>query len=225
MRKSVVALVIGAALIGTAANARDGAAYIGFEGGGSVGSGPQIDVGTTQNAAQLETDSNWGAGFLLGYDFGSFRIEAEASRNTSNQQQLVANGTFDVDPVSTGTQAFASVSGDVNSRSFMLNAVYDYGGEDGVAIFGGLGLGVNRTAIDTKIAGVATPLYADRDNGFAWQVLAGARLPVNDTLELGVKYRLFNAGGIDLDSAIGAPATASFTSHSVLATLTINFGG
>lgn len=225
MRKVIVAFAIGTSIMGSAANARDGAVYVGLEGGASIGGEPSLNIGATSNAASIDTDSGWDGGIVVGHDFGNFRLEGEVSLKEKNQQQLVGNGSFDIDPVSAGNQQLASVSGEVHTQSFMLNALYDIGGEDGVAVYAGGGIGLAETKIDTQIFGVVPPLLDDKGSGFAWQLLAGARLPINETLEFGVKYRLFNASGIDLTSGISGPISASYTSHSVLATLTVNLGG
>ena len=44
----------------------------------------------------------------------------------------------------------------------------------------------------------ARAIVNDSDTGFAWQALAGVRAPLNDRIDVGLKYRFFNANSVDL---------------------------
>src|SRR3546814_2014394 len=65
----------------------------------------------------------------------------------------------------------------------------------------------------------------DSDTGFAWQAIAGVRAPLSDSIDVGLKYRFFNADNLDLVDQTGRDVSTRFRSHSLLGTLTFNFGG
>ena len=65
--------------LATPALARDNAWYVGVEGGPMLVEDIQFDVSNGTDSNQLDYDAGYDFGGLVGYDFGAFRIEAEAS--------------------------------------------------------------------------------------------------------------------------------------------------
>jgi OmpA-OmpF porin, OOP family len=225
MKRYLVGLALACSMLATTANARDGSAYFTLEGGitsfGDIG----IDVNQTSNAMDLTTNAGWEYGAIIGYDFGSFRLEAEATRKTSEMQQLRGNSSFDTDEVTAGVQALASVRGNIEADAIMVNALLDIGGNDGVGAYGGVGIGYAGVRTDGSIDGVIAPFVDDSDNGLAWQLVAGVAASITESVELGARYRYFNVGGIDMTSPGGRNLKGTYSSHSLMATLTFNFGG
>ena len=94
----------------------------------------------------------------------------------------------------------------------------------GITVYGGGGLG------PSFVHG-----FHDRDSGFAWQYFGGVRYAISDKIDLGLKYRYFNSGVVELfddpqdfagngDSAVVTPIfKGKFRSRNLLATLTYNF--
>jgi outer membrane protein OmpA-like peptidoglycan-associated protein len=78
-------------------------------------------------------------------------------------------------------------SADAEAGAGMLNAYLDLFDEGGVQPYVGAGLGYVHE--ESTAAGDG--------NGFAWQVLAGVGLPVNDRLMLDVGYRYFSGPQLD----------------------------
>ena len=113
-------------------------------------------------------------------------------------------------------------NGDVNVLSFMLNGMLDFGDDDGLQGFVGGGVGVARTDVTNVFAG---PWLNDSDTGFAWQAIAGVRAPISDNWDVGLKYRFFNADAVSLIDQRGFDVDSRYRSHSLLGTLTYNFGG
>ena len=66
-------------------------------------------------------------------------------------------------------------------------------------------------------------MFDGSDNKFAWQGLAGMRVPVGERLEIGVKLRYFDAGTVEY-TMFQSPYTTKFRSTSALASLIYNFG-
>ena len=41
--------------------------------------------------------------------------------------------------------------------------------------------------------------FTDRDNGLAWQLLAGVYMPISENIDVGLKYRYFHPHGFDFN--------------------------
>ena len=105
----------------------------------------------------------------------------------------------------------------------MVNGLFDFGNQDGLSFYAGGG------------AGRARVKFADlRDNAWAYQLIAGARYAISSNIDIGLKYRYFRTGKVELvdDSAVTLLGNANrfasfdqkFKSHSLLASLIFNFG-
>ena len=182
--------------------------------------------------AEVRTKTGYDIGTMVGYDFGSFRLEAEGSYRRAEVQQI--QSAFGPVGFSTANVPFGKVS----SLSGMLNGYVETGADDGLQLFVGGGVGYGRVTVQATAR--PTPNTAiriqDRDEGFAWQLLAGARVPITDNLDLGLKYRFFNQNNVEVplfltNTATSVPITTTdvvsgrWRSHSVLVTLGYNFGG
>ena len=87
------------------------------------------------------------------------------------------------------------VDGDVSVLSAMVNGLLDFGDDDGWNGYVGGGIGVASVKIDFD-TDTALATTSDSDSGFAWQAIAGVRKAISENIDLGLKYRFFNAGGI-----------------------------
>ena len=196
-----------------------------------------------------------------GYDFGMFRLEAELGYKRTKLKRFSQDTAFGtavntaLNPAGTTGTAFVfpvndEDAFDLNTHasvlSGMVNALLDFGGDDG---FGGyVGAGFGRARVKE---------LGDRDSAWAYQGIAGIRFPVSSNIDVGLKYRYFRTGHLDFDTDAtsfagstrtvavpntGAGATGStnvtftrtaaitgvfddhFESHSLLASLIFNFG-
>ncbi len=209
------------------ATARDGQWYIQGDGGAMLVEDIDFDVNGTSNDVQGDYDSGYDFGAAVGYDFGAFRLEAEASYRAADLGNLTVgtNGVADgsvTDLVSGGT--FPAV-GEVNALSFMLNGLFDFGPDDGIQGFAGGGVGVARVDLDGTIASNGPGAFNDSDTGLAWQILAGIRAPLNDSWDVGLKYRYFNAVDVNIVDTLGSQYETDVSTHSILGSITYNFGG
>ena len=103
---------------------------------------------------------------------------------------------------------------------------YDFGDDDGLQGFIGGGVGVARTKFDGVTIQTSGPGFLDdSDSGFAWQLLAGVRAPLTDTIDVGLKYRFFNTSRLDTVDSLGRDVDGKWRSHSLLGTIGFNFGG
>jgi OmpA-OmpF porin, OOP family len=228
MKKIAFFLASAAAIASAPAQAREGQPYIGIEGGVLLEDQVDIDLAITDpqtNAAFADTETGIDADVVLGYDFGAFRLEAEGGYKRASYSGLtvldsrILPGGLTV-PVGTVVQN----EDDLEIWSGMVNGLLEFGNDDGFQVFGGGGVGFANIKLPVEVAGVGT-VVDDSSTDFAWQLIAGARVALGSNVDLGVKYRYFVADGFEFEAANGAPFEADFSSHSVLASLTYNFGG
>ncbi len=92
---------------------------------------------------------------------------------------------------------------DLEIWSGMVNALFEFGPDDGLRIYGGGGAGIARLELPVTVAGVGT-VIDDKKTDFAWQLIGGLRFPVTETIDLGLKYRYFDVEGFSLRAATGA---------------------
>jgi opacity protein-like surface antigen len=226
MRKIGLALATAAAVVATPALARDGAVYVGAELGVLKADDTDIDVGNVEDAITLDyrfdlpDDAGWDAAAFAGYDFGGFRLEAEVAKKKARIESLTS--TIGLPGAGAGTYA---TNGKTDVMSYMLNGMLDFGDDDGTSAFIGAGAGYATVDLENLSAFANTPVFLDdSDNGFAWQLFAGVRQALSDTVDMHVKYRYFNAGSLDIDDGVTA-GDMKFSSHSVLGGISFNFGG
>jgi OOP family OmpA-OmpF porin len=115
-------------------------------------------------------------------------------------------------------------SGSLTVGSAMANIMLDIGMGRGTTVYGGGGLGRS-----------FAHGFHDRDSGFAWQYFGGVRYAISGKIDLGLKYRYFNSGVVELfddpqefvgdgESVLVTPIfKGKFRSRNLLATLTYNF--
>ncbi|MDN3647074.1 outer membrane beta-barrel protein [Pontixanthobacter aestiaquae] len=227
MRKLVIGLAMASTALASPALARDGQWYV------EVGGGPMliedVDFNVNDGAGEVTADTKEGYDFggVVGYDFGAFRLEAEASYREGDIDNLVADAvgiprTTAPDVTPSGT---FPARGDINVLSFMMNGLFDFGPDDGLQGYFGGGIGVARTDAQACANPRACDAFNDSDTGLAWQALAGVRAPLSDSWDVGLRYRLFTAENLNIVDRFGRGLDGKFRSHSLMGTLTYNFGG
>jgi len=230
MRKLAIAVALSSTLLATPALARDDAWYVGGEFGGMIVEDADIDTAARANAITIQHEYGYDGGLFVGYDLGSFRIEAEAAYKKAdlsgmlNLIQLPGEGaTFP------GGHNFAG--GSTSALSFMINGMLDFGDDDGVQGFVGGGIGMARVKFNNqRVFASSPPFLDDSDSRLAWQLFAGVRQAITNNIDVTVKYRFFNVPDIQLVAQTGGAGATSqdvttrFRSHSLLGGITFNFG-
>ncbi len=232
MRKLVVVLALASTALATPALARDDSWYVGVEGGAMIVEDIDFDITTvagvrTANAATVDHDYGYDVDGVIGYDFGMFRAEAEVGYKSANIEGYRSSVTTPtVGSVGGVTQAgnFDFAGGKTTALSFMVNALLDFGDDDGIQGFVGGGAGVARVKADSYALNTRGAFIDDSDTVFAWQALAGVRAPITDNIDATLKYRFFNADDVRLVDTLGRTQEARFRSHSLLGGFTYNFG-
>ena len=228
IRRTAILLATAAAVLAPPALARDGAVYAGAEFGAMKANDSDIDVNGVEDAVTVDYDwdfpdeAGWDGSLFVGYDFGGFRVEGEASMKSADIDQYSSNIVFPGGaPAGTNIPAV----GDTDVQAFMLNAMGDFGDDDGVSFFIGGGVGWAKVDFDGFGAFDNQPAFLDDDDsGFAWQVFAGARQAISDTVDVHFKYRYFRTNGLDIEAGVNDIET-NWASHSFLGGISFNFGG
>ena len=213
MKKLILLTAVATAALASPALARDKTWYIEGDAGAVIVEDSTLAVATPLATNKLDTRVGYDFGGIVGYDLGMFRLEAETSYRRANVDSYTVNGT---------RYPRGTASGNESALSFMANGLLDFGPDDGLQGFVGGGVGVARVKV-LAAAPVGSNIN-DSDTGFAWQVLAGIRAPISNNVDVGLKYRFFNADKVNLLNAAGSAVNTRMRSHSLLATLTYNFG-
>ncbi|WP_309621285.1 outer membrane beta-barrel protein [Novosphingobium sp.] len=212
MRKLVIGMALASTVLATPALARDDSWYIEGDFGGTLVEDMQNLVSTGNGT--LSTKTGYDVGGIVGYDFGGFRLEAEASYRRAGAESF--------SPSPSTNLSGANLDGSASALSFMVNGLLDFGPDDGLQGFVGGGAGIGRVKVRVNTPSL---LYVDdSDSGFAWQALAGIRYPISDNVDLGLKYRLYNQDNVDLVTPRQGAVSSRFRSHSLMLTLGYNFG-
>ena len=228
MKTYLMAAAATAALIATPAMARDGQPYIGIEGGVMFPKDQDADVfvdyTTTQTPATTPSyvgpaDTTYSDMFgidykrgldidaIVGYDFGMFRLEGELGYKKASIDQFEIDNTDLAalnaalnrpsgagDPGAPGLPALSATDvesgGSIKIKSAMVNGLLDFGDEDGLSFYAGVGAG------RAWASGLG-----EKDSAWAYQGIAGVRYALSRNVDLGVKYRYFQTGRLDLSEA------------------------
>src|SRR5687768_10143123 len=198
--------------------------YVGGEFGAMIVEDMDVDIGAVANAVTLNHEYGYDGGIFVGYDFGAFRLEAEAAYKKARLDDYQTTIRLPLEgPIFAASR---EASGSSSALSFMINGMLDFGDDDGISGFVGGGVGMARVkANNYRNFANATPFLDGSDSRLAWQVFAGVRQAISDNIDVTVKYRFFNADKVRMTAFNGAEADYRFRSHSLLGGLTFNFGG
>ena len=233
MKKHLLVAAAVAAIASPAA-AQDSGPYVGIEGGVIFPRDTDIDADVNfadplvpdvaySDVFDLDYKTGFDIDAIAGYDFGMFRIEGELGYKRAKVNEIQLDQDFVTDyEDATGvdlSNVDFDLGGSAKVKSAMLNALVDVNA-GGVNLYAGGGAG--RAWVK---------LLGDKDSAWAYQFIAGARAPLTDSIDVGVKYRYFRTAGLDFsgnanftDADILLTNDSKFSSHSVLASLIFNFG-
>ncbi|MFM9851266.1 MAG: OmpA family protein [Sphingomonadaceae bacterium] len=229
MRKLAIAVALASTAMASPALARNDAWYIGVEGGASIVEDTSLDIGTLTNVATVDHKTGYDVDGIIGYDFGGFRLESEVGYKSADVTAFTSSTTTPIRGAANGAVRNAPAGryplagGQTSVLSFMVNGLIDFGADDGLQGFVGGGVGVARVRSEVGLNTFASSIN-DSDTGFAWQAIAGIRAPITDNIDVGLKYRFFNAPNVNLIDLAGRSVEGNYRSHSLLGSLIFNFG-
>ncbi|MEY4160734.1 MAG: hypothetical protein RLZZ136_1355, partial [Pseudomonadota bacterium] len=193
MRKLVMGMALASTALATPAMARDASWYVEADVGGVVVEDADYSILNVAGAGRYGAKTGYDFGGIVGYDFGTYRLEAETSYRRAGLDALTYN------PRALALSG-AAVDGKADALSFMVNGLLDFGPDDGLQGFIGGGAGIARVGLQNRDVRTATAVTVldDSHTGFAWQAIAGVRTPLSSRADIGLKYRYFNATGVDV---------------------------
>ena len=160
-------------------------------------------------SGEVDFDTGFVGAVAVGYGFGNgLRFEGELGYRQ--------NETDDFSGV--------DLSGRGEASSLMFNLLYDFDVSPRFVPYVGLGAGLAVVQAERVSPLPAADVTDDDDTVFAWQAILGVAIPLNDSLDLTVDYRYFDANDADLRSDAGVSFDAEYTSHSALIGLRYRFG-
>ncbi len=185
MKKFTISLLSATAFIASPAVAGDNEFYVGVGAGGAVSEDISLRETPTDEIV-VDTDLGWEAEGVLGYDAGPVRLEVEGAYKRIGVEAIDAGltgvpGRTTATGVQTLTDVIDPSSGDLAIWSGMVNALLDFGGNDGIGVSLGGGVGISNASLEKFTANTQGPGFIDDDDArFAWQAIAQLRVPLTD---------------------------------------------
>jgi len=224
MRKLAIAVALASTAMATPAVARDHSFYAGLEGGGMI----VEDMHLGYQDANLNIDDayrvNFGTGYdidaVAGYDFGFVRLEGELAYKHAGVDSVNIIDSR-IGPISGMAEG-----GRTNVLSGMVNALLDFGSDDGLQGYIGGGIGLANVKLSAATGTPDTPSFSSSDSRVAMQAIAGVRYPVSQNIDVGLKYRFFNMQHGKFDGRTdGVPFVfkGNYRSSSLMLSLLYNF--
>lgn len=173
-----------------------------FAGFAAFGNG-NLDVEElTLGDGDFDIESGYSAGLLLGYDFGSFRLETEFTS---------VSGDIDSIDTNTGT---VDVSSDYTSNSLMLNSLYDFELDSSPLVFS-VGVGIGMSNVDYSKFESGGIIVADDidDTVFMYQGIIRGSYAFSENAALGLSYRYAVTGGASGSGMVTPTQGNSVTSN------------
>ena len=229
----LLALASTALAASPAAATADHAGYVGIEAGLLFPNDSNVSFDSNYNydfVYDYDFDVGYKMGFdgdiIGGYDFGQFRAELELGYKTASVDDIGSDFLDQFVGINT--------DGDVSVWSLMVNGLWNPSIGDRWNAYIGGGIGWAWTKFNTDFSqDIQGPEPFDvgnlKDDGFAWQIIAGVGYNISDNIELGLKYRYFETKFKDsfednFDGLIEFDADGKVSSHSILASLIFSFG-
>jgi OmpA-OmpF porin, OOP family len=201
-----------------AAPSGPGSWYFGGEGGWT-----SLD-NASNHTLGVPFSEHFGDGFNVGaragYEWGPLRFEEEFSWRQNGISSISALG------------ATIPTNGNRNAYAFMTNAIYDFSLGWPVTPHVGVGIGAVELRDAWSIPGIGTMAHSD-DWQFGYQAIAGIRYNINPSLAFDLDYRYlattdptfhFGGGGAAGLGLAGVAYKSEYSSHSIVASLSLRFG-
>ena len=177
MRKLAIIMALASTALATPAVARDKSWYVGVEGGALLVEDTHLNYDQASpvlhidDAVVINHKTGIDADILAGYDFGMVRLEAEAGYKRAS----LGDGLFDVRLLPGAPLVHQyNLDGRVRVYSAMVNALLDFGSDDGWNGYVGPGIGEANVRYSADAAvGAGTVSVRASDSRIAWQVIAG----------------------------------------------------
>ena len=184
MRKLAIVAALASTAIASPAVARDHSFYAGLEGGAMIVEDLDLNYRDATRSISNGYIVNFGTGYdvdaIAGYDFGVVRLEGELAYKHAGVDSVNADRL--ISPVVSGNLS----GGRVNVFSGMVNALLDFGNDNGLSGYIGGGVGWASIDLSAATAPAGTHVIDDSESHFAMQAIAGVRLAVSQNIDVGI---------------------------------------
>ena len=227
MKYLAITTTLAALAVAGAAQAQDTGFYIGGDLGLAFGAETDTTftpatVAGTMGDIDAKHDLGYQASVFGGYDFGPFRVEAEALHLSVGVDEMDSDFALGGGLVA-GSQG---AEGDMTAFSYMANIVADFGRYDDMSFFVGAGFGeadLEAKMVTTGAGGFDLVDDKDSHGRTAWQLFGGVRKPLAANIDGHIRYRYFSAGDFEFVGLGGRAVQADFTSHAISAGISYRF--
>ena len=237
MRKLIIAAALVSAGLGTPAVARDGAVYVGVDGGVVKPRHLKLtfinSAVAVPNGERLSQKTGYDVDGVVDYDFGMFRLEGElAYKHARLKDAALSPDAMAALFLGTTIKTIVpAATGRSNVLSGMVNGLIDFGPSNGLNGSVGLGAGEARANYRAGLVPSSALNFTGQSRAFAWQALAEVRYPISENVDIGLKYRYFQTAKLNFGPFCETTCTTAlpyrlrgkYTSNSVLASLLFNF--
>ena len=180
-----------------------------FEGFGGV---LFLDDITGRGAAAIdaEFDTGWVAGGTLGYELTpSLSLEIEG-----------ASGEADLDGLGVNGIRQGAFSGDLGYSQVAINLIYEFGPDNRITPYVGVGIGAGFADADFAYTGGRVN---DDDSAFLYQLIGGVKMDLSPRAELFAEYRFGSLDEFTLQTGAGDVTFDELQSHQVAVGVQIKF--
>jgi OOP family OmpA-OmpF porin len=190
LRRAALVATVAACAIAVPASARDGEGYAGVDLGLTIPMHTKIAVYDFNKSIVVNNKNGPNFDAFIGYDWGIIRTEAEVGHQEFDAKSFVANAPAGYANVAGGPRfgTFDNASGKTKITTAMANALLDFGGNGGVGFYAGVGAGYAWMKDTLEQSSNVGASIRDSDGDWAWQGVAGVRVPLSESIELGLKY-------------------------------------
>lgn len=187
--------------------------YAEFTAGVSIA--PDQDLAGGGLSGVVSLDPGFVTGAAIGSRIGGrFRVEANLSYRQAAVDEITAPG------------AVLEGAGDVGVFAAMANAYVDLLPGAPVIPYVGVGIGLGVVIVDSN-ANATVLVIDDAAAEFAWNVMAGASVPISEVLSLSLGYRYLATTNPELDATLSGAGSGTvegeFDVHEVLFGARLNF--
>lgn len=235
MRKFAIAAPLIAIVTASPAVARDGSAYIGVDAGIMKTQGLDLRLSNSAvnvpDGERLTHKLGYDLDAVAGYDFGMFRLEGEFGYKHSRTKKATLDPAALAAVLLPPAPSGLSADGHGNVLSGMVNALIDFGSDNGLNGSIGAGIGGARARYHAGFTPSNALNFTGSAGALAYQALAELRAPVGRNVDLGIKGRYFETARLKFGpfcettctTALPYRLSGRYHAFSVLGSLMFNF--
>ena len=181
--------------------------YFGLRGSYAMADNSTLHANGATASLRAAYDSGEGASFVVGQraPWLGLRLEAEGIYRHFPLKTITLSGGG----------GSATIPADVQMGAGMVNALYDVPVDPGFPLKPFLGAGIGGIYTSAKINYPGLNIPAATTWSFGYQLMAGLRIPLSDSVALTAMFRYLSAPNLSFATNLGTPVETSLNSESV----------